>query len=68
VIAAYWLVLVLTLQCTSSFGTTREGKGRVVEQLSRDMRVFVIGGGSEEILEDLGVRNTVASSSRTAKL
>jgi hypothetical protein len=39
-----------------------------VEQLSRDMRVFVIAGGSEEILEDLGIRSTVASASGKAKL
>ena len=32
------------------------GKGEVVEQISRDLRMMVVGGGSEEILEDLAVR------------
>lgn len=40
-------------------GMTRDGKGKVVEQLSRDMRVFVVGGGSEEILDDLSIRGSV---------
>ena len=33
----------------------------MVEQISRDMRVWVVGGGSEEILDDLGVRLMLAS-------
>jgi alkylation response protein AidB-like acyl-CoA dehydrogenase len=32
------------------------GKGSRVEQISRDVRVNVVGGGSEEILIDLAVR------------
>lgn len=49
-------------------GTTREGVGAVVEQISRDMRVWVVGGGSEEILDDLGVRLMLANleSQRTS--
>ena len=35
---------------------TREGKGKAVEQISRDLRVLVVGGGSEEILEDMSIR------------
>ena len=35
---------------------TKDGHGRHVEQISRDLRVFVVGGGSEEILDDLGIR------------
>lgn len=35
---------------------SKDGKGQVVEQISRDLRVFVVGGGSEEVLDDLGVR------------
>ena len=33
-----------------------EGRGGRVEQISRDVRVHVVGGGSEEILMDLAVR------------
>lgn len=33
-----------------------DGNGGVVEQISRDLRMMVVGGGSEEILEDLAVR------------
>jgi len=39
-----------------SLGMSKDGKGQVVEQISRDLRVFVVGGGSEEVLDDLGVR------------
>ena len=48
-------------------GMTRDGKGKVVEQLSRDMRVFAVGGGSEEILDDLSIRSS-ALAKRGAKL
>jgi alkylation response protein AidB-like acyl-CoA dehydrogenase len=35
---------------------TQSGKGARVEQISRDVRVHVVGGGSEEIMSDLAVR------------
>ncbi|KAM0716974.1 hypothetical protein Q7P37_006826 [Cladosporium fusiforme] len=34
-------------------------KGNVVEQISRDLRMMVVGGGSEEIIADLAVRQEV---------
>ena len=34
----------------------KSGKGARVEQISRDVRVHVVGGGSEEIMSDLAVR------------
>jgi alkylation response protein AidB-like acyl-CoA dehydrogenase len=34
----------------------RAGKGARIEQISRDVRVYVVGGGSEEIMLDLAVR------------
>ncbi|KLO16062.1 acyl-CoA dehydrogenase [Schizopora paradoxa] len=37
-------------------GVSKDGVGSIVEQMSRDFRVFIIGGGSEEILDDLGIR------------
>ncbi|KAL5536566.1 hypothetical protein ACEPAF_388 [Sanghuangporus sanghuang] len=48
-------------------GTTREGVGAVVEQISRDMRVWVVGGGSEEILDDLAVRLMLAGLGPSGK-
>lgn len=37
----------------------RGGRGARVEQISRDLRVMVVGGGSEEILADLAVAQEV---------
>jgi acyl-CoA dehydrogenase len=34
----------------------RQGKGQIVERLSREVRVNVVGGGSEEIMLDLAMR------------
>jgi len=44
------------------------GRGSRVEQISRDMRVFVVGGGSEEILIDMAVRMGVKSVLKRANL
>lgn len=35
---------------------TKSGKGVRIEQISRDVRVYVVGGGSEEIMLDLAVK------------
>ncbi|KIJ38426.1 hypothetical protein M422DRAFT_176444 [Sphaerobolus stellatus SS14] len=43
-------------QVFGGLGMSKEGKGHIVEQISRDLRVYVVGGGSEEILDDLGIR------------
>ncbi|KAF3769320.1 acyl-CoA dehydrogenase NM domain-like protein [Cryphonectria parasitica EP155] len=40
------------------------GGGGVVEQITRDLRMMVVGGGSEEILEDLAFRQEVKAASR----
>jgi alkylation response protein AidB-like acyl-CoA dehydrogenase len=45
-----------------------EGRGSRVEQISRDVRVFAVGGGSEEILIDLAVRMGVIGLMQKAKL
>ena len=34
----------------------RGGKGELVERISREVRVQVVGGGSEEVLVDLAAR------------
>jgi len=39
---------------------TKEGHGKNVEQISRELRVFVVGGGSEEMLDDVGIRILLA--------
>ncbi|PAV20188.1 acyl- dehydrogenase [Pyrrhoderma noxium] len=52
-------------QILGGAGMTRDGVGARVEQISRDTRVFVVGGGSEEILDDLGVRLAMLSLKRT---
>lgn len=35
---------------------SKSGTGARIEQISRDFRVYAVGGGSEEIMLDLGVR------------
>lgn len=37
-------------------GYAKEGIGRQVEQITRDLRMMVVGGGSEEIMNDLSWR------------
>ncbi|CAI6293763.1 unnamed protein product [Periconia digitata] len=45
------------------------GPGAVVEQMSRDLRMMVVGGGSEEIIADLAVRQeTLLAKKRGWKL
>merc|ERR1719159_132157 len=34
----------------------RQGRGQLVERLARELRVSVVGGGSEEIMLDLAMR------------
>lgn len=45
-------------QVMGGLGYQRGGShaGARIEQISRDLRVMVVGGGSDEILTDLGVR------------
>lgn len=45
-------------------GYQRGGVGAVVEQISRDLRMMVVGGGSEEIIADLAVRQESALARR----
>lgn len=44
------------------------GKGNRVEQISRDARLYVVGGGSEEILIELAVRIGLKNVLEKAKL
>ena len=43
-------------QIMGGAGYSKSGKGARIEQISRDVRVHVVGGGSEEIMLDLAVR------------
>lgn len=45
-------------------GYQKGGPGAVVEQISRDLRMMVVGGGSEEIVADLAVRQETALARR----
>lgn len=42
-------------QIMGGLGYARSGRGERIEQISRDLRVMVVGGGSEEILKELVV-------------
>jgi alkylation response protein AidB-like acyl-CoA dehydrogenase len=42
-------------QIMGGAGYTKTGKGMRIEQISRDMRVYVVGGGSAEIMKELAV-------------
>ncbi|KAK2741196.1 hypothetical protein FQN55_008459 [Onygenales sp. PD_40] len=46
-------------QVMGGAGYNKAGKGARIEQISRDVRVYVVGGGSEEILRDLAVRQEI---------
>ena len=51
-------------QVLGGAGYQRGGVGWQVEQISRDLRMMVIGGGSEEIISDLAVRQELALTKR----
>ncbi|KAF2767937.1 acyl-CoA dehydrogenase NM domain-like protein [Teratosphaeria nubilosa] len=56
-------------QVLGGAGYQRGGPGAPVEQMSRDLRMMVVGGGSEEIIADLAVRQeTVLAKRRGWKL
>eukprot|EP01080_Neovahlkampfia_damariscottae_P000963 gene963-9870_t len=50
------------VQVYGGLGYTRGGQAERVERLYRDVRAFAIGGGSEEILLDFGVRQAMKYS------
>jgi hypothetical protein len=49
-------------------GYNKSGRGARIEQISRDVRVMVVGGGSEEILTDLALNQEVRALTMSAKL
>ncbi|OAA60270.1 acyl-CoA dehydrogenase domain-containing protein [Niveomyces insectorum RCEF 264] len=52
------------LQIFGGAGYQRGGVGARVERISRDLRVSVVGGGSEEIITDLAIRQEMAQSKK----
>ncbi|PFH58621.1 hypothetical protein XA68_13438 [Ophiocordyceps unilateralis] len=50
-------------------GYQKAGPGATVEQISRDLRMLVVGGGSEEVISDLAIRQELlAAKKQTARL
>lgn len=43
-------------QIMGGAGYSKSGPGARIEQISRDLRVYVVGGGSEEIMMGLAVQ------------
>jgi alkylation response protein AidB-like acyl-CoA dehydrogenase len=56
------------LQIFGGLGFTRGGIGEKVERLYRDMRAYAIGGGSEEVMLDFGVRQAMRFADLSSKL
>jgi alkylation response protein AidB-like acyl-CoA dehydrogenase len=54
-------------QIMGGAGYNKSGKGARIEQISRDVRVHVVGGGSEEIMLDLAVRQEARDVKLRAK-
>lgn len=54
-------------QIMGGIGYARGGRGGRVEQISRDVRVLVVGGGSDEILTDLSIRQAMAVEKQLTK-
>ncbi|KAJ5344791.1 hypothetical protein N7452_002795 [Penicillium brevicompactum] len=55
-------------QVMGGLGYSKNGRGARIEQISRDVRVMVVGGGSEEILSELAVNQEIKSMNKISKL
>ncbi|OQV08557.1 Acyl-CoA dehydrogenase, domain-containing protein [Cladophialophora immunda] len=55
-------------QVLGGAGYNKTGKGARIEQISRDLRPLVVGGGSDEILSDLAIREEIKRAGVTAHL
>jgi alkylation response protein AidB-like acyl-CoA dehydrogenase len=55
-------------QIMGGAGYARTGKGARIEQISRDVRVMVVGGGSDEILSELAVKLETKELQRLSRL
>lgn len=54
-------------QIMGGLGYSRSGRGARIEQISRDLRVMVVGGGSEEILIELAVNQELRALKNLAR-
>jgi len=57
-------------ECVKIFGglgLTRSGQGARVEAFSRAVKGFIVPGGSEDVMIDLGVREAIKLSKRMEK-
>lgn len=54
-------------QVMGGIGYSKGGRGGRVEQISRDVRVMVVGGGSDEILTDLAMKQAIAAEKKKKK-
>jgi alkylation response protein AidB-like acyl-CoA dehydrogenase len=52
-------------QVLGGLGYAKKGRGARIEQISRDLRVMVVGGGSEEILVDLAMNQEMKFAERS---
>ncbi|BCS25248.1 acyl-CoA dehydrogenase family protein [Aspergillus puulaauensis] len=55
-------------QVLGGLGYSKNGRGARIEQVSRDVRVMVVGGGSEEILSELAVNQEIRAMKKLSKL
>lgn len=55
-------------QIMGGAGYNKGGKGARIEAISRDVRVYVVGGGSEEIMRDLSMKEEVKHMVNLEKL
>ena len=56
------------VQIFGGSGIVREGRGKLVERLYREVRGQAIPGGSEEILADFAIRDVIKQGLRKSKL
>ncbi|PVH78484.1 acyl-CoA dehydrogenase NM domain-like protein [Cadophora sp. DSE1049] len=54
-------------QIMGGLGYARGGKGGRIEAISRDVRVMAVGGGSEEIMSELAIREETKDLKKYAK-
>lgn len=55
------------VQIFGGSGIVKEGAGKHVERMYREVRASAIPGGSEEILSDFAIRFAVSKAEREAK-
>lgn len=49
-------------QILGGISYTRGGQGAKVERLTREVKLFSVGGGSEEVMMDFGIRNSLKNA------